>query len=136
MCSKSAPLRCPDRLTFKLGALALRFAAFRMAVARARRAHLRPTPADLRRAERELAQAHGAGNWTDLMDRYAAWSDIGACLIRHRTARALSFAGIPRSWPLAVSGCHGAPGSRGGRVIAQQTVGSGGFRWTLQLPIP
>ncbi len=116
MCSKSAPLRCPDRLTFKLGALALRFAAFRMAVARARRAHLRPTPADLRRAERELAQAHGAGNWTDLMDRYAAWSDIGACLIRHRTARALSFAGIragalgtPDRGPLPYPGATARP---------------------------
>ncbi|SEF75481.1 TfuA-like protein [Jhaorihella thermophila] len=88
----AASLRCPESLTFELGALALRFAAFRMAVARARRAHLRPTPADLRRAERELARAHGAGNWSDLMKRYGAWPDIGACLIRHRTARALSFA--------------------------------------------
>jgi hypothetical protein len=68
----------------------MRFNIFRRAVSEARRCGLRPGIVDLRQAERQLANAHGAGSWKELLIRKGESSPYAKRLSIHRTHVALT----------------------------------------------
>jgi hypothetical protein len=76
--------------TGELEADLMRFNIFRRAVSEARRCGLRPGIEDLRQAERQLANAHGAGSWNELLIRKGKGSPYSKRLSMHRTDLALT----------------------------------------------